>query len=169
MNVQEDVRESWKLPELELPLCSFYVGERVFGIDTKRVREVLSKRTVQRVPLAPAYVGGIVPYRGDVLTTVSLRAVLGMRSAEKDGHVLVIEDDRDDSSNHGEERFGLMVDRVGGVMVCLAGSVDENPSTLEERERAVFDGAYRTADGLLVRLCAESLKPVKLRASGLWS
>jgi purine-binding chemotaxis protein CheW len=158
-----------KVVEGDVSLCSMYVDGRMFGISTRRVHEVLSKRAVQRVPLAPAYVGGIVPYRGEVLTTVNLRTVLGLAPTEKDGNVLVIEDGGEDKANSGEERFGLMVDRVGGVVMCAAARVEENPSMLEERASAVFDGAFRVAEGLMVRLCAESLRPMRLRASGLWS
>ena len=59
-------------------LCSMFAGSESFGIDTKRkIREVLGNRDLQRVPMAPAFIGGVVPYRGEVLTTVDFRAAAG--------------------------------------------------------------------------------------------
>jgi hypothetical protein len=59
-------------------LCSLYAGSEMFGIDTRKIREVLGERELQRVPMSPAFIAGVVPYRGEVLTTVDLRALLGM-------------------------------------------------------------------------------------------
>ena len=50
----------------------------MFGIDTTGDSRGAGSRAPQRVPLAPAYIAGVMPYRGEVLTTVSLRALLGM-------------------------------------------------------------------------------------------
>ncbi len=57
---------------------------RRFGIDTRKIREVLGERDLQRVPMAPAFIAGVVPYRGEVLTTVNLRALLGLGDAYRD-------------------------------------------------------------------------------------
>ena len=97
-------------------LCSMFAGSESFGIDTRKIREVLGNRDLQRVPMAPAFIGGVVPYRGEVLTTVDFRALLGMGEHTEATCVLVLEDE------DGEERFGLVVDAVGDLFgVTLAG------------------------------------------------
>ncbi|ADW68137.1 chemotaxis protein CheW [Granulicella tundricola] len=153
------------MSEEEVSLCCVYAGERAFGIDTRQVCEVLGRRPVQRVPLAPKFLGGVVPYRGEVLTTVSLRAVLGLEDAEGDGFVMVI--DGGVGAKNEDGRFGLMVDEVGGVAMFRVESEVANPATLDARSRAVFDGAFRVDAGLMVRLDVSRLWPVRLRDSGL--
>ena len=65
-------------------LCSLRAGTGLYGVDTPQIREVLGPSVPQRVPLAPEYIAGVVPYRGEVLTTVSFRALLGLeRGAEQ--------------------------------------------------------------------------------------
>ena len=59
-------------------VCSLTVGAEVFGIDTMKVREVLGAWALQKIPLAPKYIAGVIPNRGAVLTTISLRALLGL-------------------------------------------------------------------------------------------
>ena len=148
--------------EDEVSLCAVQVEGRLFGVETRRVREVLSRRPVKRVPLAPAFVGGIVSYRGDVLTAVCLRAVLGMPAAAAESCLLVIADEPETEQREEAERFGLMVDWVGSVVSVPRNSLAANPSTLDERSRTLFDGACRRPEGLLVRLDVARLRPERL-------
>ena len=145
-----------------LSLCSLTAGSKLFGIDTRAIREVLGKGSLNRVPLAPAYVGGVIAYRGEVVTAVSLRALLGLEAAAGKSCVLVLDGDAD------EERFGLMVDGVGGVVMVDRRLAAANPSTLDEASKALFCGAYRTDDGLLVQLNPERLRPSRLAETGLF-
>jgi len=143
-------------------LCSLFAGSESFGIDTRKIREVLGKRELQKVPMAPAYIGGVVPYRGEVLTTVNFRALLGMEENTAASCVLVLEDEG------GAERFGLMVDEVGGVVTVNTRMLEANPCTLESRGKWLFDGAYKMQTGLLVQLDPKRLRPSKLAETGLF-
>jgi purine-binding chemotaxis protein CheW len=146
-----------------LSLCSLVAGGRLFGIDTRTIREVLGKGRLDRVPLAPAFVGGVIAYRGEVVTAISLRALLGMPKAEGQSCVLVLDGDAT------ELRFGLMVDSVGGVVIVERKTMAAIPSTLDEASRALFSGAYRTDEGLLVQLDPARLRPNRLAEMGLFA
>ena len=143
-------------------LCSMFAGDESFGIDTGKIREVLGKRELERVPMAPAFVAGVVPYRGDVLTTVSFRALLGLPESVEQGCVLVLEDD------DGAERFGLVVDAVGGVVTVNRGMLEANPCTLEAKCKWLFDGTYKMPSGLLVQLDPQKLRPSRLAETGMF-
>jgi purine-binding chemotaxis protein CheW len=143
-------------------LCSLYAGSETFGIDTSKVREVLGERDLQRVPRSPAFIAGVVPYRGEVLTTVSLRALLGQEEHSKASCVLVMEDEE------VSERFGLVVDAVGGVVEVNRRTLEANPSTLDAKGRWLFDGTYGIETGLMVRLDPQRLCPSRLSETGLF-
>jgi purine-binding chemotaxis protein CheW len=145
-----------------ISLCSLFAGNESFGIDTRKIREVLGKRDLQRVPMAPAFIGGVVPYRGEVLTTVNFRALLGMGEHSAVSCVLVLEDDET------SERFGLMVDEVGGVVTVNRRMLEANPSTLDDRGKWLFDGAYKMQTGLMVQLDPLKLRPSRLTETGLF-
>jgi purine-binding chemotaxis protein CheW len=134
----------------------------LFGIDTREIREVLGATTPQRVPLAPEYIAGVVPYRGEVLTTVNFRVLLGEAAWSGTTCVLVLDDE--ESGGH----FGLMVDGVGGVLTMQPDWLEANPSALDARSMALFDGAYRMQTGLVVRLDPQRLRPARLAQSGLF-
>jgi purine-binding chemotaxis protein CheW len=145
-----------------ISLCSMFVGDESFGIDTRKIREVLGKRELERVPMAPAFVAGVVPYRGDVLTAVSFRTLLGLPWNAETGCVLVLEDD------DGQERFGLLIDSVGGVVTASRRMFEANPCTLEPRCKWLFDGSYKMAAGLMVQLDPQKLRPSRLVESGMF-
>ena len=147
-------------PQEDLALCWLTVEERLFGIATREIREVLGARTVQAVPLSPAFLAGVLAYRGEVLTAVSLRCLLGLPPNRQKGSVLVLDG--------GGDPFGLLVDRVGGVVEVDAKTLAANPVTLDAISRALFRGAYRVPEGLLVQLDADRLRPEHLAQTGLF-
>jgi len=136
-------------------LCAFRAGTGLFGIDTREIREVLGAVAPQRVPLAPLYIAGVVSYRGEVLTTVSLRVLLGLEKGSGARCALVLDGDND-------QRFGLMVDSVGGVVTVARSTLQLNPSVLDARSRTLFAGFYRLPSGLMVRLDPQRLRPSRL-------
>jgi purine-binding chemotaxis protein CheW len=61
--------------------------------------------------------------------------------------------------------FGLLVDSVGEVLTIPSADHEPNPSILGERRRALFAGAYKLKDSLLVMLDPEQLDPMRLSAA----
>ena len=155
------LEERSDIEDAMLPVCSLIVGDELYCIDTRRIYEVLGTWSLQRMPLAPGYIAGVISNRGAVLTTVSLRALLGLDELAKANAVLVLE-------NGGGEKFALMVDSVGGVMSLSGESLEKNPSTLDTRGKALFDGVHKLPGRLMVRLDAEKLYPSRLKESGVF-
>lgn len=143
--------------ELE-QVCAVRLGERLFGVPIRPILEIVGSVRPQPVPLAREFVGGLVHYRGDVLTTVSLRRILDMPRCESAQDLLVIE-------GLGG-CFGLLVDKVVEVTRVSEADYEPNPSTVAERRKSIFTGAYKLKQGLMVMLDPEQVDPMKLaRAS----
>jgi purine-binding chemotaxis protein CheW len=137
-------------------MCSVRVGETLFGVAISHILEIVGSARPQPVPLAPAFVGGLMHYRGDVLTTVSLRQLLGLPPLDRPQDLLVVE------SSGG--CFGLLVDSVGEVLTVSDLNFEANPSTLDEYRKELFAGAYKLNGSLLVMLDPERLDPLRLSA-----
>ncbi len=138
-------------------MCSVRVGLTMFGMPISHILEIVGSARPQPVPLAPGFVGGLVHYRGDVLTTVSLRQLLGLPPKDGPQDILVLE-------NAGG-CFGVLVDSVGEVLTVSSVDHEPNPSILDERRRALFAGAYKLKEGLLVMLDPMRLDPMRLGAA----
>jgi purine-binding chemotaxis protein CheW len=146
-----------------LEMCSVRVGQTLFGLPIRYILEIVGKTRPRPVPLSPDFVGGLMHYRGDVLTTVSLRQLLGMplqvdRGAKQGWEgchdVLVLE--------RAGGCFGLLVDSVCEVLTVSSADHEPNPSTLDARRSALFAGAFKLRDGLLVMLDPVMLDPERL-------
>jgi purine-binding chemotaxis protein CheW len=142
--------------ETLVEVCSVRVAKAQFGVPITHILEIVGGARPQPVPLAPAYVGGLVHYRGDVLTTVSLRQLLALPPKDGVQDILVLE------SKGG--CFGLLVDSVGEVLTVSGANYEPNPSILEERRREFLAGAYKLKGSLLVMLDPERLDPLRLGA-----
>ncbi len=137
-----------------MEVCSVRLGQTWFGIPIAHILEIVGGARPQPVPLAPEFVGGLFHYRGDVLTTVSLRHLLGLPPKEGAQDILVLE------STSG--CFGLLVDLVGEVLTVSSTDYEPNPSILDQRRKTLFAGAYKLKDKLLVMLDPERLDPLRL-------
>ncbi|HEY6446086.1 MAG TPA: chemotaxis protein CheW [Acidobacteriaceae bacterium] len=141
-------------PSQAQQVCTVRVGETLYGVPIAHVLEILGKPSTQPVPLAPYFVGGLVHYRGEVLTAVSLRKVLGMEAAQRAEDVVVFEGP--------DGPFGLFVDEVGEVLNVNSAEHEPNPPTLDSRWQALFGGAWKLKDSLLVTLDPGRLDPMRL-------
>lgn len=137
-----------------IELCSVRAGETTFGVPITRILEILGAPSARPVPLAPSFIGGLVHYRGEVLTAVSLRRLLDMPPYESASDILVFEG----PSGY----FGLLVDAVDEVITVLPEWFEANPSTLDDRRKALFAGTCKLEKGLLVMLDPDRLDPMRL-------
>jgi purine-binding chemotaxis protein CheW len=138
-------------------MCTVRLGSSTFGVPITHILEIVGAARTQPVPLAPVFVGGLVHYRGDVLTTVSLRQLLDLPPKEGRQDLLVLE------CSGGI--FGLLVDAVVEVLTVSSADHELNPSILDERRKVLFAGAYKLKDSLLVMLDPEKLDPMRLSAA----
>lgn len=127
-------------------LCSFFVEDRLLGIDVADVQEIVRDQQETPVPLAPEAVRALINLRGQVVTVVDLRRCLGMppyAGAEKPVYIVL----RCDG-----ELLSLHVDRMQGV-VEVSEEQFERPTELDEYVRkALVRGVYKQDAGLLMAL-----------------
>jgi purine-binding chemotaxis protein CheW len=140
--------------ERGVKMCSVRAGQTLFGVPIMRILEILGAPATQPVPLAPAYIGGLVHYRGEVLTAVSLRSLLDMPPYDGASDILVFEGP--------DGYFGVLVDAVGEVITVLPEAFEANPSTLDDRRKALFAGTCKLEDGLMAILDPNRLDPMRL-------
>ena len=147
-------RPKRKMAATQTEVCSVRLGDGLFGIPITHILEIVGGARPRPVPQAPGFVGGLVHHRGDVLTTVSVRRLLDMPAREGPQDMLVVES--------GAGCFGLLVDSVGKVLTVSSAQFEANPSTVNERRRVLFAGAYKLQDELMVMLDPERLDPMRL-------
>lgn len=98
----------------------FQVGEEDYGIETLLVREIIRHQPARPLPAAPAWLEGVIDYRGKVVPVVHLgcrlgRSVLPLEAAAR---IIVYEGSTGRS-------WGLLVDSVSAVVQVGREQLDE--------------------------------------------
>ena len=62
----------------EQQYCTFYVDGQYFGLDVRKVQEIIRYQEMTRVPLASPVVRGLINLRGQIVTAIDLRRRLEM-------------------------------------------------------------------------------------------
>ncbi len=80
------------------------LGAELYGLEVSSVREFAHLRACTPIPGCPTHIAGNMNLRGEILTLIDLRPVLGLTSAELLAELVVVQ--------IGSLRFGLLVTEV---------------------------------------------------------
>jgi purine-binding chemotaxis protein CheW len=129
--------------------CTFYLGEILFGVEVRHVREVLREQRVTRVPLAHPMVSGLINLRGQIITAIDLRKRLQLDSCTSGpGRVNLI-------VKVGQSTVSFLVDAVSEVEEMQNRSFEPLPETLRGIVRLLVTGVYKLPKQLLLILDPE--------------
>lgn len=126
----------------------FHLGKDRYGLSTRRLVRVLTLVELKRMPQTPAYVAGLMNYRGTSVPVIDL----GMLACERpcdarfDTRILLTNYRADD----GVDRLlGLMVERVAEVANIDNGRFAESGVATPD---APYLGRVLAADGAILQL-----------------
>ena len=127
-------------------ISTFRVDGELFGVDALLVQEVSRHLELTPVPLAPPSVGGIMNLRGEVVTALDLRRLLG-RPDRPEGLKPMNVVLRNDGGS-----VSLLVDDIESVEDVEDETFEPIPDTVTGAAREFLSGAYKLPDGLLLTL-----------------
>lgn len=129
--------------------CTFYLDNRMFGIDVLKIQEVLRAQPTTEVPLAPAEIRGLINLRGSIVSTLDLRRRFALPPLPP--HILPT----NVVAQTPTGLISLLVDRIGDVVEVNQADFEKPPETLGGCARAMIDGVYKLPSGLLLVLNVE--------------
>ena len=105
---------------------TFWLGEEMFALDIRSVREIIQYAPMTSVPLMPAFVRGVINLRGAVVPVIDLNARFGRPAAQVGKKTCVV---IFDSLRDGERtELGLMVDAVSEVVDLADDAIEPPPN-----------------------------------------
>ena len=114
-----------------------------FALPINAVREVFVLNRITKVPLAPAFLIGVLNLRGRIVTALDMRQILGFAPATS-GPKLAIGVERQG------ELFGLAVDEMGDVLSSHPSEREGPPTNLDRRWKDIVTGVQRVGDNLVL-------------------
>ncbi len=130
----------------EVEFVTFFAGDLLIGVDILQAEEINRHIDVTPVPGAVECVRGVINLRGEVVTVVDLRTILGLPPTEitKRTRTVVVSSDG--------EQIGLLVDRIADVVRTRPDDIDPPPANAGGVDGRFFKGVLKLADELLVIL-----------------
>ncbi|MCK8601653.1 chemotaxis protein CheW [Desulfoferrobacter suflitae] len=143
-------------------LLIFFVGKERYGIDSRKVVEVVPVVNCKPVPHAPSHVAGLLSYRGDIVPVVDLSALIGGAPARHllSTRVILVKYVGADANEH---ILGLLAERVTETLKCREEDF-KSPGFVASAGRYLGD-LYIDGEGMIQRIVVEAVLPEELRRS----
>ncbi len=154
----------------QLQFVSFYLEERLYGVDIRIVKEINPSQRITAVPRTPAVVRGLVNIRGQVVLVMDLAVIFGRaeRPVTEDSQIVILKTAAEikrvhglgqevDGTVFGDKPSGFIVDRIGDVTSVTAEDFKPPPAHLDQANARYFRGVVRRDDDLQIVLDAGAI------------
>ena len=134
-----------------MQLSTFWLAQELFGVNALRVQEILSYQEIAVVPLAPAYIKGLINLRGQIVTVLDLRQRLGFAplADETAATNLIV------MSKEGP--LSLLVDQISNVIDLQTSRLTSPPGTIRGVAVQYIQAVCQLEEGLLIILDLDSV------------
>lgn len=129
-------------------LLSFHIGAESYAVTATQIVEVLPLTTVKRIPQAPAFVAGLLDYRGTPVPVIDLCQLSEGRCHNKvlSSRIILVNYENGHQESH---ILGLIAEKVTETLNPAAG--DFNPTGIKVRE-APYLGEVINKNGHMIQL-----------------
>jgi purine-binding chemotaxis protein CheW len=105
---------------------TFLLGEEVFALDIRSVREIIQVCPMTPVPLMPSFVRGVINLRGAVVPVIDLQARFGRTPAVIGKKTCIVIYDCSTATERID--LGLLVDAVSEVLDIPVDAIEPPPN-----------------------------------------
>lgn len=125
-----------------LQFSTFYIADRLYGIEVEKVQEVTKSMPITPIPTAPNFIHGFINLRGQIATAISLRNLFALEAGVSTDQMNVV--CRDESL-----LVSLLVDEIGDVVEVQKNWFEETPDTINSEISDYMSGVYKTPDKIM--------------------
>lgn len=129
---------------------TFHLGDEVFAIDIRNVREIIQQGAMTIVPLMPAFVRGVINLRGAVVPVIDLQSRFGRSQTQPGKKTCVIIFDVGPEGDRVE--LGLLVDAVREVVDLAPSEIEATPAFGTAIAREFIQGLGKVGSEFIVIL-----------------
>ena len=135
-----------------IQFATFRVAGMLMGVHLRDVQELMRCQEMATVPLAPAAVEGLINLRGQIVTALNMRRVLGIEDLIDTEHPRMNIIVRSQGST-----VSLLVDEICDVLDVPSAASTRPPENLLAAQRSLLSAVYQLDSGLLLALDTEQV------------
>ncbi len=135
---------------------SFYINDKMFGLDIKLVKEISRRFEYSHVPDSNANIVGLMNLRGQVVTLFNLGSILGLTKDNEEkvsNTACIILKAHHNNPNH----VGFLIDRPGDVLDIESEWCEKTPANVEEINTEMIREVVKLEDELLLILDSDKV------------
>ena len=136
-----------------LQYLTFSLGDEVFAMDIRSVREIIQHNNMTMVPLMPEFVRGVINLRGSVVPVIDLQSRFGRARAQLGKKTCIVIFDATMADERVE--LGLLVDSVSEVIEIALAHVEPPPQFGTSIRRDFVHGIGKVGQAFIVILAPE--------------
>lgn len=122
---------------------TFFIANRMYGIDVVMVQEITKAMPITKVPLAPAFVHGLINLRGQIATAIGVRELFNLKDNTQ------ISEPMNVVCKDEGMLVSLLVDQIGDVIEVDEKNFESTPETISQNVGRFMTGVYKNPDNLL--------------------
>ena len=142
--------DAGKVSGAAMQYLTYALGEEVFAMDIRAVREIIQHGAMTPVPLMPAFVRGVINLRGSVVPVIDLSARFGRAPTveAKRTCIIIMELQQDEQLL----LLGVMVDAVSAVLNVGVDHIEPRPTFGAGIRSDFIDGMINVNERFIVVL-----------------
>lgn len=129
----------------------FKLSKEEYGIDIMNVREIVQYQESVKVPNSPAFIEGIINYRGKVIPIICLKKKFGMGNSMNDANTRII------VINLNDKQIGFLVDEASQTVRIDDSNIDPTPEVISGIERKYITGVGKIDNRLVILIDLEKV------------
>ncbi len=127
----------------------FKIGEEDFGIEVKRVVEILNLQKIHTIPELPDFLSGVITVRGEIIPLLDLRKRFNVKSPVEEGRIIIV--------SYDNEKIGLLVDEIKEITSLGPSEIIPPPSIFKGLKKKYLSGLGKKDERIIILLNIDDL------------
>lgn len=133
---------------------TFRIDDYLFGINILSVREITCYTHSTSVPLAAPHIEGLINLRGQIVTLLDLKQMLGLGKLEvkAETHTIILKTAQElyNGATEGNvDRVGVVIDAVGDIITVNTDELDPPPANIGDLDGQFLSCVVKLDEGVV--------------------
>jgi purine-binding chemotaxis protein CheW len=129
---------------------SFGIHKETFAVSVKKVPEVLQKQYITKIPNTPAFIKGVINFRGNIIPAVEMRTKFGLPPRSQDEQYVIIVFDL--NIDNKKIMVGAIADKVNDVIAFEDADIKPVPDLGLEYNAEFIKGMVKSGESFTMIL-----------------
>ncbi|MGE5629703.1 MAG: chemotaxis protein CheW [Caulobacteraceae bacterium] len=135
----------------EIQMVIFKLGNEEYGIDIKKVKEIIPYKQPLKIPNTPDYSEGIINIRGEIISIINLKKMFGINNKSINENTRII------ITKISGKTAGFIVDDASEVLTIDENNIENTSELLIGSGKRSISGIGKVKDRIILLLDTDGI------------